>query len=51
MLDAITAMRASPAASGGSGTSSTWIDWRGSLSRDGIPSNIDASSLCTVTAR
>ncbi len=49
--EAITATRASPGPSSGSGTSSRWIDLRGSLSRVASPANISVSSLCTVIAR
>lgn len=47
----MTATRASPGPSSGSGTSSRWIDLRGSLSRVVSPANISVSSLCTVIAR
>ncbi len=47
----MTATRASPGPSSGTGTSSRWIDLRGSLSRVSRPANISVSSLCTVIAR
>ncbi len=47
----MTATRASPGPSSGTGTSSRCSDLRGSLSRVGRPANISTSSLCTVTAR
>lgn len=47
----MTATSASPGPSSGTGTSSRWIDLRGSLSRVSRPMNISASSLCTVMAR
>src|SRR4051812_28599550 len=47
----MTATRASPGPSSGTGTSSRWIDLRGSLSRVSRPANISVSSLWTVMAR
>src|SRR4051812_26912091 len=51
MALAITATYASSGASSGVATSSTWIDLRGSLSDDSIPSNMPASSRTTNAAR
>lgn len=47
----MTATSASPGPSSGTGTSSRWIDLRGSFSRVSSPANISVSSLCTVIAR
>ena len=49
--EAMTATYASSGASSGSGTSSTWRDWRGSLSEDSIPSNMATSLRRTTAAR
>jgi hypothetical protein len=50
IAEAITAMRHSFGPSGGSGTSSTCKDFRGSFSAESMPSNISCSSLRTNAA-
>ncbi len=47
----MTATRASPGPSSGTGTWSRCRDLRGSFSRVVSPANISVSSLCTVIAR
>ena len=49
--EAITATRASSGASSGSGTSSRWSEFRGSLSSDATPANISCSSARTTAPR
>ncbi len=49
--DAITATSASSGAISGNGTSSMWIDLRGSFSSEGTPANISVSSARTTAAR